>query len=95
MLKAAGKSCKITEKKCLLLYEKERKRIPRAGKIREPAGAGEDNKSNFCIAKDGELPGFLEQPISSLGESHLPARRVVNPFYHNLSSPHFLFLLAI
>jgi hypothetical protein len=72
---------------------RETESIPRAGKIVEPAGAGEDNKSNFCFAKDGKLPGLLEQPISSLGESHLPARWIVNPFYDNLSSPHYLFLL--
>jgi hypothetical protein len=36
---------------------------------------------------------ILEKPISSLGESHLPARWIVNPFYDNLSSPHYLFLL--
>jgi len=72
---------------------KETESIPRARKIVDPAGAGEDNKSNLCIAKDGKLPGLLEQPISSLGESHLPARRIVNPFYDNLSSPHYLFLL--
>jgi hypothetical protein len=34
--------------------------IPRARKIVDPAGAGEDNKSNLCIAKDGKLPGLLE-----------------------------------
>jgi hypothetical protein len=70
--------------------DRETESVPRAGKIVEPAGAGEDSKSNFCIAKDGKLPGLLEQPISSLGESHLPASRVINPFDDNLSSPHFL-----
>lgn len=49
----------------MLCAIKERER-PRAGEFMELARAREDDDTDLSIAKNGELLGLLEQPISSL-----------------------------
>lgn len=39
--------------------EREEK-VPGAGEIVEPAGAGEDDDTDLCIAQNGKLLGFLQ-----------------------------------
>ena len=63
---------------------------PGAGEIVELAGAGEDHDSNLRVAQDRQLLCLLEQPVPPLREGHLPARRIVDPPYHNLPPPHQL-----
>ncbi|KAK7327999.1 hypothetical protein VNO77_22093 [Canavalia gladiata] len=44
--------------------------VPRvAGVLEKLAFSGEDYKSNFCIAKNGDLVSFLEQTRPSLGKA--------------------------
>ena len=54
----------------------------------EAAGAGEDDEADLGITEDTQLLGLLEDPVPALGESHLPARGVVDPTDHYLASPH-------
>lgn len=64
--------------------------IPGAGEIVEPASTREDDNTNFSIAKNRKLLGFLQQAVPSLGESHLTTRRVIDPLNRDLSPSHFL-----
>lgn len=57
----------------------------------ETAAAGEDDESNFSITEHRQLISFLQQPVSSLAEGHLPIGCVLNPLYLNFSSPHPFF----
>lgn len=61
---------------------------PGARVLVEAACAGEGHEADLGIAEDGELLGFLEDPVPPLGEGHLPARGVINPADHNLPPPH-------
>lgn len=47
------------------------------------AGGGEDDERDLGVAEDGELLRLLEQAPPSLGERHLPRRRVVDLPYLN------------
>jgi len=62
--------------------------VPGAGEIVEFSGAGEDHNSDFSIAQDRKLLRLLQQTVPSLRERHLPARGIVDPPYHDLTSPH-------
>lgn len=59
------------------------------GKLKELPFGGEDNQSNFGIAKHRDLMSFLEQPSPALGERHLPADLVLDSLKLNPTSPHF------
>lgn len=69
------------------------KEVPGAGEIVEPAGAGEDDDTDLRIAKNRKLLCFLQQSVASLRESHLTARRVIDPLDRDLSPSHFPLLL--
>ena len=76
--------------------ERREKIEPGTGEIVEFAGAGEDDDSDFSIAKNGKFLCLFQQSIPPLRERHLSTRRIIDPPYHNLSSPHrFLLFLSL
>ena len=59
---------------------------PVVGILIKTATAGKDDKSNFSITQDGQLVGFLQQPIAALTEGHLPVCCVLYSLYLNFAS---------
>ena len=47
------------------------KNLPCAGELGQPSGWRENDKPNMDVAENGQLPRFLKQAPSSLGEGHL------------------------
>lgn len=60
-----------------------------AGELVGLAGRGKDEKGNFGVAEDGELVGFLQKPIPTLRERHLPTRRIFDSLQLHFPSSHF------
>jgi hypothetical protein len=58
------------------------------GVLIEAASAGEDDQSDLNVTEDGELVRLLQQPVPTLAEGHLAARRVLDPLDLNLTPPH-------
>lgn len=56
----------------------------------EFSGAGKHENGNFSVAENGELVGFLEEPIASLGVGYLSVGGVLYPLDLDLSPRHFL-----
>jgi hypothetical protein len=71
--------------------KEKRKKVPGAGEIVEPTGAGEDDDTNLSIAENRKLLSFLQQSIPSLRERNLTARRVIDPLNRDLAPSHFCF----
>lgn len=69
--------------------EREREGGPGVRIVKELARRREDDESDVSIAKNRELLGFLEEASSSLGESDLPRRHIVDFPDLNLVSCHF------
>lgn len=69
----------------------DERNILRARKLIEPAFLGKDQHGDFGVAKNGELEGLLQQPLSTLGEGDLPTRRIFDSLHLNLSSHHVLY----
>lgn len=63
--------------------------------IIELVSAGEYDNSNFSIAKDPQLLGLLQQTVPPLRKRHLPARRVIDPPYRDLPSPHPIYIYIV
>lgn len=61
---------------------------PGTGVFIELAGAGEDDDSYIGVAKDRQFFRLLQQSAPPLRESHLSARRIIDPPDYNLASPH-------
>lgn len=54
----------------------------------EAAGGGEHEEGDVDVAEDGQLVGLLDQPVSPLGERHLPVRDVLDPLDLQLHPSH-------
>lgn len=62
--------------------------IPLSGEFIELSVGGENENSNFSVAKHGQLLGLLQKPCAALAERHLPVHRVLDPLHLNLSASH-------
>ena len=52
------------------------------------SSAGEHDNGDFSIAENRQFVGFFEQPVASLGVSHLPVCRVFYSLDLDLPTSH-------
>lgn len=62
--------------------------VPFSGEFIELSMSGENEESNFSIAKHRELLSLLEEPSSTLAESNLSMHWILNPFHLNFPTSH-------
>lgn len=61
---------------------------PGAGKVIELVSVGENDETDLGVAENSKFFSFLDETLSSFGESDLSTRGIIDLLDHNLPSPH-------